>query len=262
MHYIMIKTGLVSITFRDLSVEKIIHLVSEAGLDAIEWGGDLHVPHGDIERACEVRKLCETRKIATPSYGSYYRAGIVDQNAGDFESVLASADALGANTIRVWAGNRASEDISCEIRKTIVDDLLRIAKLAAKKDISISLEYHARTLTDSQKSTTKLIEELAGSGIYFYWQPPNGVSEEECIQTLNTVLPYLSHVHTFHWKMKKDGDIEMRPLSEGVAVWRKYFEIISEKTATTDHYSFIEFVKDGSVNQFIEDAKTLKKLIY
>ena len=48
------RTGLVSVTFRKLTPEKIIELVSEAGLNAIEWGGDVHVPHGDLKRAAEV----------------------------------------------------------------------------------------------------------------------------------------------------------------------------------------------------------------
>jgi hypothetical protein len=46
----MIQTGLVSITFRQLSPPAIIDLVRQAGLEGIEWGGDVHVPHGDLGR--------------------------------------------------------------------------------------------------------------------------------------------------------------------------------------------------------------------
>ena len=46
----IIKSGLVSITFRELNPLEIIRLVSKAGLDGIEWGGDVHVPHGDIKK--------------------------------------------------------------------------------------------------------------------------------------------------------------------------------------------------------------------
>ncbi len=44
----MIKSGLVSITFRQLTCEQIVDLVSKAKLDAIEWGGDIHVPHDNM----------------------------------------------------------------------------------------------------------------------------------------------------------------------------------------------------------------------
>ena len=47
----MIHTGLVSVTFRKLEPAEIVDLVKQAGLQGIEWGGDIHVPHGDIQRA-------------------------------------------------------------------------------------------------------------------------------------------------------------------------------------------------------------------
>ena len=37
----------------------IIEAVKAAGLDGIEWGGDVHVPHGDVETAKRVAKLME-----------------------------------------------------------------------------------------------------------------------------------------------------------------------------------------------------------
>lgn len=55
----MLLPGLVSITFRKLSPGEIVELVATAGLVGIEWGGDVHVPHGDFARAAEVRKLTE-----------------------------------------------------------------------------------------------------------------------------------------------------------------------------------------------------------
>lgn len=71
----MLKTGLVSITFRNLKVEEIIDLVVKAGLDAIEWGGDIHVPHGDIKKACKVARLMKKADLEMAAYGSYYRVG-------------------------------------------------------------------------------------------------------------------------------------------------------------------------------------------
>ena len=65
-----IKTGLVSITFRKKSPEEVVALVCDAGLDAIEWGGDIHAPHGDLAKAREIREMCDSRGIAIPSYGS------------------------------------------------------------------------------------------------------------------------------------------------------------------------------------------------
>lgn len=59
----MFKPGLVSITFRQFGVEKIIELVKTAQLKYIEWGGDIHAPHGDVDRAKQVGELKCSRSV-------------------------------------------------------------------------------------------------------------------------------------------------------------------------------------------------------
>ena len=90
----MIKSGLVSITFRQLSPGDIIDLVKKAGLDGIEWGGDIHVPHGDIAKAEEVYSLTRDAGLDIPAYGSYYKVGESEQEGLAFNDVLISAAAL------------------------------------------------------------------------------------------------------------------------------------------------------------------------
>ena len=41
-----ILAGVCSVTFRALSVEEVAQLAASAGVQAIEWGGDVHVPPG------------------------------------------------------------------------------------------------------------------------------------------------------------------------------------------------------------------------
>ncbi|MCJ7549353.1 MAG: sugar phosphate isomerase/epimerase, partial [Anaerolineae bacterium] len=102
----MIQTGLVSVTFRKLTPRAIVDLVAEAGLDAIEWGGDVHVPHGEIEIARSVRQMTEDAGLDMPSYGSYYRAG--HSKLVPFGTVVETAIALGAPIIRIWAGKQGT----------------------------------------------------------------------------------------------------------------------------------------------------------
>ena len=94
------KTGLTSVTFRQKSPEEIIALAKEAGLTGIEWGGDIHVPAGDTKTASEIGRKTREAGLAVLSYGSYYRG----DEGEDFAPVLASAKALGAPVIRIWAG--------------------------------------------------------------------------------------------------------------------------------------------------------------
>ena len=51
------KQGLVSVTFRSLSVKEIIRLARDNGLEYIEWGGPPHVPMGNVKLARRVKRL-------------------------------------------------------------------------------------------------------------------------------------------------------------------------------------------------------------
>ena len=80
-----IRTGLTSVTFRALSISKIVQLAAAAGLDGIEWGGDIHVPAGDIQSAVFALQETEKAGLEVLSYGSYYH-GLPEE---DFSPVLA-----------------------------------------------------------------------------------------------------------------------------------------------------------------------------
>ena len=119
-----IKTGMTSVTFRKKSAEDVIAIVKEAGLDGIEWGGDIHVPAGDLGTAERVRESCRQNGIEILSYGSYYRAGEQER----FRPVLETAIMLGAQTIRVWAG-------TLSFGKMPREELLRVAA-RLREDVS------------------------------------------------------------------------------------------------------------------------------
>ena len=68
-----INAGLVSITFRDLSPEEVVQVAVENGLEGIEWGGDVHVPHGNLAVAKKVARQTAEGGLKVASYGSYYR---------------------------------------------------------------------------------------------------------------------------------------------------------------------------------------------
>lgn len=252
----MIIPGLTSITFRSLTAEQIIKQVSQAGLSAIEWGGDMHAPHGDTKLAAQIRRQTQEAGLELPSYGAYYRAGETD--GPDFDAVMDSAQALGVSTIRVWAGKRPSAQADEHYRKTVVDDLVRIADLAAAAGLVVATEYHANTLTDSIESARQLLDEADHPGLLTYWQPPNGATREHCLQSLESVLDKLANIHVFHWTATPDG-IDRRPLKEGADAWTAYFQTAAR--TERKHYALMEFVRDESPDQFTEDAAILQKLL-
>lgn len=244
----MIKTGLVSITFRSLSPEEIITLVKTAGLDGIEWGGDIHCPHGDVKRAKQVGKMTQDAGLDVAAYGSYYKVA----SGTDFEPVLDSAIALKAPVIRVWAGNKGSRDADESYVKAIIEDSRKIANMAKKEGIKITYEYHCNTLTDTTQSAIDLLKVVDNDNIFAYWQPPQDISINARKDGLVKVLPWLTNLHVFSW-----GKNVRYPLAQLESEWQEYFDIVSKLQG--DRYAMIEFVKEDDPKQFIEDAKTLKK---
>ena len=248
----MLKTGLVSVTFRKLSPSSIIELVARAGLEGIEWGGDIHVPHGNTTIAKKVFKETKDAGIEIAAYGSYYKAGV--SNPSEFEKVIASADALHAPIIRIWAGDRDSYKANPDYWEAVSSDIYRIADIAVKHNIFIALEFHKSSLTDSSSSTLKLLEMVRNPFVSSYWQPRIGAEFEENLKDIECIGHYISNIHVFHWLM-----YERRPLSEGELQWCNYLKKIPNNRYI--RYCMLEFVMGDCPHQFIEDAEVLKRIV-
>jgi Sugar phosphate isomerases/epimerases len=201
MEDFMIHTALVSITFRKLSPKEIITLVAKAGLNGIEWGGDIHVPHGNIERAKEVYRMTADAGLKVAAYGSYYHVGCEEQDGISFGEVLDTALELKAPTIRVWAGNRSSREADEARWMKVVDDAYRISEISKGSGITISFEYHGNTLTDTGESALRLMKSVGRDNVASYWQPPVGLDFESQIKGLKQILPWLGNIHVFWWSL-------------------------------------------------------------
>lgn len=250
----MLRTGLCSITFRKHSPDEVIELAKKGGIEGIEWGGDIHVPPGESDHARAVGQKTKTAGLSVCSYGSYYRS---DEESDSFADVLETADALGAPIIRVWAGRQDSDTASDEYRAEVVEHLRRSVIAARELDISIALEYHRNTLTDTQASAHQLIEEVNLPELKLFWQPRTGGVFENDLIELKAALPHLAHVHCFHWGPK--GKKDAYPLMDGAEQWKQF--INSVRNIDGDRFVILEFVKDDAPEQFVEDAKVLRALI-
>jgi sugar phosphate isomerase/epimerase len=251
----LIVPGLVSVTFRKLSPQRIVSLITQAGLASVEWGGDVHVPHGDLGRAAAVRRMCADAAVEISAYGSYYRAGDAAQGP-DFAAVLETAVELGAPRIRVWAGNAGSVETSAAQRATVMEDLRRICRLAQNAKLEISLEFHGGTLTDQVDSTLRLLAQAAEPNLTTYWQPPERMPTEQCADGLRRLLPRVTDLHVFHWW--PDGRHRL-PLSAGAGRWKQYFSIAA--SVPVRRHASLEFVANDDPAGFGQDAKTLINLL-
>ncbi|MCP4644693.1 MAG: sugar phosphate isomerase/epimerase [bacterium] len=250
----MLTPGLVSVTFRMLRPEEIVKLTAEAGLTAIEWGGDRHVPHGNVARAREVHAMTKDAGLTAPSYGSYYRVASDDRANPDFEAVLETALELKAETIRVWAGDKGSRETHDNVWARAVRETREIADRAQQVGISISFEFHGNTLNDNQDGAKRLLRGIEHPNVYSYWQPDTRTSFGERLLTLQRLRKRLSNVHVYHW-------IEgaRRPLYDGEEEWYQYLKAMRE--TGRDHHVLLEFVQDDMPANLIRDAGVLRQLL-
>lgn len=241
------KTGIVSISFRDHSPEQILIAASEAGLDAVEWGGDVHVPHGDLEAARLVRELSAAFDTEIAEYGSYYAIGKSDPSL--FEDILNTARGLGTNVIRVWAHQgKPSDSFDEEEYQACVADAKRICAMAG--DMTVALECHPNTLTDEYHTELKFIRDVGCDNLKTFWQPNQHRPVDYNLDSIRALLPYIVSVHVYSWKRK-----ERLPLAALESDWLQYVELLSAK----DLNYMLEFMHDGNIETLKETAATLKK---
>jgi 3-dehydroshikimate dehydratase len=221
--------GLCSVTLRALGVEEVVAVAARAGLECIEWGGDVHVPAGDFEAARRARAATEAAGLRVASYGSYWRC------AGDFDGVLASARELGAPRVRIWAG-------------TSGDPLMEVAAAAraAAARIDVAFEFHAGTLTEELDTALALIE---ASGVPSYWQPPQDMADDEALDGLRR-LPHVPAVHVFSWW---PGDTRLR-LAARRSLWERVFAHFRDGDA------LLEFVPSDDPELVVAEAEELRRV--
>ena len=247
---IFVKTGLVSVSFRKLPPEAIVRLAVECGLQGIEWGGDVHVPAGDLERARAVGEMTRANGLEVMGYGSYYR--LTDAEAGMAQSVVDTAKALGAPLIRVWAGDAGSAEADAAKRDEVRRNARRIAGMAADAGMDVAFEWHGGTLTDTLDSALELLQAVDCSNVGTLWQPPVGMDAENCVREIRAAAGYIRNIHVFSWR-----GTDRLPLCEDAKKWRACLAEIGKLPG--ERNLLLEFVRNDDPAQLREDAACLSR---
>ncbi len=238
------RTGLCSVTFRQLSAEDIITAAAEAGLECIEWGGDIHVPAGDTTLAEGVARRTADAGLAVASYGSYWRA---DE---DITPVLDSAAALGADRVRIWAGRIGSNEASDAERRAITQAIAAATTAAHSLGITLALEYHSGTIADTPAAVRRLLDDVPA--LRTYWQPTVGASDEAALHEYDLLRDAVAAVHVFSWW----PTTERVRLAERESLWSALF-----RTAIEPRDALLEFVPNDDPDLLVHEAATLRKWV-
>ncbi len=251
----MLKTSLCSISFKEKTPEEIISLAKKAGISAIEWASDPHVPQGDTLLAKKVSDMTRAEGIEISSYGSYFRLG----TGMDIVPFLESAKALGTDTIRIWAGTVPSLYLLPDARRVLVNEAKEISKRAADYGMILATECHAYTVTDTPESLLTFLDEVGEENFKTYWQALLHIPESEQFSALSNVYSSgkLTNLHIYYFNLYQNKR-EQILLREGYDFWLKNLTIFANDP--TPRYAAIEFVQNGLPESLFADARTLTEL--
>ncbi len=243
------KSGLVSVSFRQNTPDEILRACKACALDAVEWGSDVHAPANDPTRLRDIANRQAAMDIRCSSYGTYFRIGT--HRPQDIHPYIRAAEILGTRTLRVWCGDRASSAYDSAARTAILEDCRALAHIAEEADVVLCTEFHHGTLTDRADSVLWLTSALGSSHFKTYWQPNQFMTAQENLASAQALGPITENIHVFNWA----GSAKY-PLAEGQALWLDYMAAFSQ-----DGYALLEFMPDGRIESLPAEAAALQAIL-
>jgi sugar phosphate isomerase/epimerase len=225
-------------------------------LDAIEWGSDVHLPTGQLSHAKEVASLTADNGLQTSAYGSYFRLGAGTNR--EFSLILETALALGAPTVRIWAGTRSSKETSALDRISEVRQLNELGKMAKALGLSVSLELHGGTLNDCLESSIRLFQKEVEPDlpIFTFWQTLLGKTPDEHLSSIGALGSKITNLHVFNWGA---SDRERFPLSQAKDEWIAYLKTL--QAFDHQHFVSLEFLPNDDPALLARESVTLRSII-
>ncbi len=197
------RVGLCTVTLRSLDPAEVVRLAASAGVEVLEWGGDVHVPPGDTTAAARARRLSEAAGLGVLSYGSYLflDATTATGPSDGIDAVLDTAVELGARWVRVWAGMGVEPDGTGADWEAVAAAGRRVAAAAAARGLLLVLEFHGGTPTATAAGTVRLLDAVGSPACLTAWQPPYWDPLDAAREStdLAALSPRLAHLHVYDW---------------------------------------------------------------
>lgn len=242
------RLGLVSISFRKHTPEEILRVVRDAGLSCVEWGSDVHAPCHDDERLKQIAALQKEYGIECSSYGTYFYLGCMA--LGELRDYIRAAKMLGTDTLRLWCGNKSGLVMTPEQKQAMLEESRRAAKMAEEEGVTLCMECHQETLTESPDVALWLMEQVNSPSFRMYWQPFQQQTKAEHMDYAKRLAPYTKHLHVFQWT-----PTERLPLRTGIETWRDYLTNFD-----TPRTLLLEFMPDDRIETLAAEAEALKMI--
>jgi len=244
----MFKTGVVSVSFRQLSVDEVISYTKAAGLKAIEWGSDVHAPYTDEERIAYIAKAQADAGLYCSSYGTYFKLGVNDTE--ELRGYIKAAKVLGTDILRLWCGSKNYSDMTDEERAFIVSESKKAAAIAEEAGVTLCMECHNKSFTNTLEGALDLMQSVDSPAFRMFWQPSTTAGFDANIRYAKEIAPYVYNIHVFYYEEGKK-----HPLADGAEEWKKYLACFDG-----DKNLLLEFMPDNSPDSLAREAATLNSI--
>ena len=124
-------------------------------------------------------------------------------------------------------------------------------KIAEANGVTLCLECHKGTFTESPDDAVWLMETVNSSHFRMYWQPFQWQNVDENIINAKKIAPYAEHIHVFNWRGK-----EKLPLGEAVEEWQSYLKQFAKPRTL-----LLEFMPDNEILTLPREADALRAII-
>ena len=241
------KLGLCSVTFRKKSAAQVILIAKKAGIDYIEWGGDIHVT--TVEDARLVKSVCDNEGIKISSYGSYFNS--IDFDKDKWVQVCEIAKKMGAPSVRIWLGKKNSEEMSDKEYRILLENTNKMCDIAAGYGLDVCPECHDNTFNNNTDAFLRLKSDLKKENFKTYFQSRYFRMEYD-LDRIDRTFEFIRDVHVSYRDLKKEQRHRKKD--------KNYLDTLLKnlKEKKFDGIVMVEFVDFNSETAFYRDVRKLK----
>lgn len=241
------KIGVASVTFRNKTIEEIIEICRKNQVKFIEWGADVHVK--TKEDALKAKELCDNANIKISSYGSYYCVG--SKKTEEWIALCENASVMGAESVRVWLGNKDSEMTSNEEYDNILEDCKMLCDVADKYNLIVSPECHDNTFNNNTDALLRFVKDLDKANFRTYFQSRYFRMEYD-LDRIDRTFDYILNMHVSYSDLKREQMFRKKD--------KNYLDMLLKKMLSKKFEGIVilEFTQNSSEKAFAEDIGKLK----
>ncbi len=241
------KLGLCSVTFRKKSAAQVVLIAKKAGIEYIEWGGDVHIKN--TEEARIVKSICDNEGVKISSYGSYFNSAEYDE--AQWTEICEIASVMSAASIRIWLGKKDSEETNDSEYLTLLNNTKKMCDIAKKYSLLVCPECHDNTFNNNTDAFLRFQNDLKKDNFKTYFQSRYCRLEYD-LDRIDRTFDFIENVHVSYRDLKKEQKFKKKD--------KYYIDKLLDKLNSKgfDGIVMVEFVDFDSESALCKDVEKLR----